>query len=472
MTGTEAMKRSDRLHPQAGLALLSLIVAFVAMGSLAAVVVGLTGSSDLSVVSSNQGMNAYYLAEAGYRYAAARYVTTQNENGNDSADDEKAAFLENDLDRKTFSMPGGQGSFVVEVFPYWLTSPSTQVNTPTLTVKFPGQVPPGFAFPKNGSLKRGDEAGVGFVDYNLTPTQTGNQFVFNVKGPPLPLVEAGDPFYLVLSPKKKQDLTYGGTLDLSADSAALVPPKNGMIQIGADPRLFLYQQAVFDVTPDVITLSGISEQRSGSFSKFDVKTSDPVVFKKSLRLSSTGLVGGGAYRANRTVDFHVPVHDGLIDATDEYDMTDKKDVEENFTWDKDEVDVKVEELNVAGGGKATFTVMNKIKTLTGNFRYAQIWFDKADKINTNWLANGHYLNYDVQVKMGTGNEMEYGALGLNFRAQQREHRPGGQPRDLLHEVPPADAGVRGGRPAAHHGLHPGDRGNQRGHCHGSRRADA
>lgn len=417
---SRTMTRSGRriLCGQAGLALAGLIVAFLLMAALAAVVVSLSSTTEMTVVSGNQGLNAYYLAEAGYRYASGRYLMTQNENDDSSADDDKAAFLENELDGKTFTLPENKGSFTVSVYPYWLISPAKQINASRVTFKFPGQVPPGFAFPPDGTLRRGNDPGAGLMPYQGVPAQNGNRFEFVLKKP-VPLIEYGDPAYLVLYPTKKQRIEDQGDLRLSATGASSVPPKNGMIQVGNDPTHYRYRQAVFDETKGVLSLKGIYDPLAqGPFSAFKVKKNTEVVFKKFIRLTSVGRVGTGPLGASRTVDYYIPIQDGLQDPRpDEYSLTEMKDVKKNFTWDNKELNVAVHKLRVAGGGKATFTVMNKLKKEKDGYKQGNIWFDRKDKIDQNWRSNQHYLGYDVQVKMGTGNKLRYAALGLSFRVK-------------------------------------------------------
>ncbi|NCC26441.1 MAG: hypothetical protein EOM25_14775, partial [Deltaproteobacteria bacterium] len=141
----------DRRHSSdSGSALVAIIITMVVISALTVAVVSLNSSGVMNTVTFNHNKNAYYLAESGYRYAAAVYLNTENDDSGGSADDEKASALARQIDGTTYTLPGGR--FELSAFPYWLVPNARYTRGQTATLNFPGTIPPSFSIPSSGTM--------------------------------------------------------------------------------------------------------------------------------------------------------------------------------------------------------------------------------------------------------------------------------------------------------------------------------
>src|ERR1035437_6154807 len=87
-------RSQGKLYQQSGGSILvNIIIIIVIFASIISAVVYMSSSSLRQAVSSNQGANAWTMAEAGYRFLSINYMKTANSSGNATADYDKAVFL-------------------------------------------------------------------------------------------------------------------------------------------------------------------------------------------------------------------------------------------------------------------------------------------------------------------------------------------------------------------------------------------
>jgi len=418
---------------------MGLVFTFILLGGLMTGVVSLISTGGMEVVPVNAGDNARNLAESGYRYAAAQYLNTEDLNSLNNADDEKAWFLEEMVDGTTYVMPEQMGTIDLTVHPYWFILSGDHGVTNSVRLRFPGTKKANFTFPNSGVIKRGEEVGSGFVSFTaVTPVTGSDDYQFTLSSS-IPSLEDGTAFHFVLNPNANQSIQNGSNLVLAAPTGShFVPPKNGLIEIGAGEQLnyvgeeelanyYTYRSAVFGQPgAGQLTLYGLSwQQKMSSVNPetdvMSLRSDSRVVFKKFINMVSRGTVGSGEYVAVKNINFYTPIQDSLPDPPpDVFSLTTVEDFA-HFYWDSANIDLHIQELNISGGSRGLFTVMDRIKNYTsdsdGWFKQGEVWFNNTSKINNNWETNEHLLNYDLQTKVGVGKYLENGAVGISFRGR-------------------------------------------------------
>ena len=406
---------------QTGALLITLAVTMLILSAFSIAVVSFTSTDTSQSVVENRGLNAYYLAEAGYRIAGNLYLKERNEedfsSDKQSADDDKAVALRDKIDGYRFELPDNQGNFRLEAFPYWLIKLNDQIQ-------FPGQVPPKFKFPVTGFLKVGEEYGTASIFEYQAGALSGNTISFTPKGTNLPNIVNGNRVYTTLKALKGAVLP-GTDLDISNPSGltGIIPEKNGMVNVESTPLKrysFTYDWAEYKGT--VITLHSLKKAPDSDYvgTSVNINANDHVVFKKFLLLRSTGSIGNddkALNSAERSVNFYTPITDSFLEG--EPTVIKLQSAEDIKQWNTSEfksTDLKVATLGVSGGGTNTYVNFYAVKTYdTNRYGYGSICLNKPSDFNQKWLLNQRKLGYDVQVKVATGNFMMQGALGLTLR---------------------------------------------------------
>ena len=131
-----------------GSTLITLIVIMVIFAVLAAAIYSLTSSSMFGQINTLSTTKATYIAKSGYNYLASQYKHVSP--ATEVARNQK---LE-DLHNKTFTLLNNEGSFHLNVKPYYLVSQDTltidNTNNLRLRVKFPADV--SYAIPNSGTM--------------------------------------------------------------------------------------------------------------------------------------------------------------------------------------------------------------------------------------------------------------------------------------------------------------------------------
>ncbi len=367
------MKSQCKLYMHSGGSMmLNIIIIIVIFASILSAIVYMSSSSLRQALSSNQSANAWNMAEAGYRFLSTNYINTTDINGTGSADDDKAAFLSN-INGRTYVIPNS-GSFTLTVQPYWFYNTAATATGNKISVNLPGTTPTGFTMPGSGQIKLGDIPGAGIINYT-SGSYTSSTGVFSCTLASNATLNKGDSVYLVLNPNASQTLTQATghntlTLNLNTFSATAFPPKDGLIQIGSETRLYRYSLAT--VSGSVLTLTNLRHSDNSTFST-PVTTATTVTFKKYLMLQSRGQAGP----EQRTLSFSEAILDSVASApVTTISLNTASDLNNNFSRSSSISAYETATLQTSGGGSAVFAIMDSI-TITGTYSCGSFWYSNT-----------------------------------------------------------------------------------------------
>jgi hypothetical protein len=425
--------------------MVNIIIIIVIFASILSAVVYMSSSSLRQAVSSNQGANAWNMAEAGYRFLSINYLKTTDGTylpANGTADDDKAYFLQSVVNGRTYVIPNN-GSFTLTVQPYWFYNATATGTITNVSVQLPGTTPNNFtSMPATGQIKLLDSHGVeGLTSYtfgsfnSLTGvfTCTISPYPLSPSPPPPAPPYSGYSVYLVLNPKVNQALTQAPgnntlTLDLNtfSASAAAFPAKDGLIEIGSTEfpsgETKLYRYSTAKAVGTVLTLYGLRHSDNSAFSIHVTTTpASTITFKKYLMAQSIGKVGS----EQRTLSFSQAILDSFPPTSLVTTLGTAAELTGNFSRSSSIGGYEVANLQTSGGGYAYFSIIDSLATTgTGASAYncGAFWYSNTSLINKVWapppVGSGIYLlSYDVQVKPATGNALTAGTIGLAIRAK-------------------------------------------------------
>ena len=121
-----------------------IIVAMVVIAVIGAGLYTLTTTSALNQAEAQKAAKAYYISESCIRIAASEYKAAATSTDKNS---KLVSLHDNDITdtTHTFTMPNNQGSCSLQIYPYWFYAPTTTtypINTTSITLYLPGDVPP------------------------------------------------------------------------------------------------------------------------------------------------------------------------------------------------------------------------------------------------------------------------------------------------------------------------------------------
>jgi hypothetical protein len=413
-----------------GSILLTIVVAMVLIGALGVAVVALNSTGMFNLVTYNSNQNAYYIAESGLRYAATLYKNTDNAPGGDeddkNADDDKRDVLENLLDDCTYTMPDGKGQFSLDVKSYWMYAKTGSSSGGNATFYFSGGLPDDFDFPSSGILVRFDQN-----NESCTPLDYSNAVLdaatSSLQCTVTSNIDEGDMLYLALPVATNQTIRPGGDITLLLKEpletgTMCVPPRNGYFRIlqgntinDLESTFLFYEKALLE--GKTLTLKNIFDRKHTQFQEIAIGegSDSKIIFKKNLVLESTGQIGSQSFGSSRTLRFAVPVSDSFKGELPEViTFKTERDLRDNFYADSG-VGMEVDTY-ITAGGRSLFATMTSIPVENGE-KFGTFRLRKEDRIQQAWEENGHLLDYDVQVKLSNGRDLEYGGEGLSVRMQ-------------------------------------------------------
>lgn len=406
-----------RLPHDAGISLVLLIAIIVALGALVSGVVSFLATSGMDTAISNLGDKVYYSSESGIRYLAAQYKNTGDVNGNGFADDDKANVLIA-LDGSTVNLPNNLGSFALDVYPYWFISTAGYAGAASITVRFPGTMPAGYAFPSSGVIEVEDNS-----PHTYTAVNSANApLVTFTLSTPVTLA-AGKSVYMTLPPTGSQSVSAGGSLTLSAASGSIFPDRLGQIQV--NDRVVTYERATY--SNGVLTLSNLSGAVSAG-------AGDRVVLKKNAMVGSQGQAGGGLVSTSSLTEFNLTFADDEPPGTGIDEKQNAQTTEMNsldgFTDPTPGGGFRTATYSSGDGATETYVVTKEVgqapdpesacSPQAAKIRYATLFWNKNALLATAWqnATSNHLLSYDVQVKNAWGYLLQYGTGGVSFRLHE------------------------------------------------------
>ena len=376
---------------RSGNVLVGLIVTMLIFAVLGAGMVSITGTTATSEVAANSAVQAYYLAEAGFRYAASQYLNAVDANGRYDSKDEKNQTLETLHGAGPFNLNGGANQFDLKVYPYYLAlSNNFPLAATFIDTKFCGAQPDGFLLPPLGGSPGSAVAAFRIGDvtyyYNSYNSGTGRFSSFN------PLLTGNEyqngTVKLVGFPNGGATINRGDDLTLRAGE--FFPPKQGKIQIAGIS--YGYENRNGNVLENITEANNPDQ----SFS-VTVNGSTEVVVEPFVIVASTGIVGTGDLSATRKISYNTPLPEApkLVEMTDYTDPFDNAD-----NWSP-----------TLGGFSAQAKPGEPGDTVLGVDSIASGLGTDAARIAFNWNTTkiqfpsahrlaGRYLSYDSQVKLG------------------------------------------------------------------------
>ncbi|MDY0163065.1 immune inhibitor A domain-containing protein [Desulfobotulus sp.] len=410
-----------------GSILIGLIVTLTLLASLSAGVLVLTNSSTFTPVSGQGARQAYYLAEAGYRFGAMMYLSQTTEAAKDA--------ILNDLHGKTLAM-GSTGSFTLSLSSYFFrTASAASANSRSLSVRTYGAWPADLVLPTNGRVQVVSNDGsevYGLFNYTAVTESAGTR-ILTLQGNH-PDIPQGINVFPVVTLATEQTLQEGGTLVLSSGMGAYFSQRNGLLI--AAGRTIGYTQKNGD------TLTGLRDPYKSSdpnyVSPFGqvLPSGSDIIPGKFIFYESTGFMGDGAFAARRTVRYHVPI--GYLSSLTQGQHVkwhDRMNTPENWltpstasssglgNWLTAVMGDAVTGFSFASeGGDQAMRMGSASSSRLYNLAYASInpgsTAGGVPNLAWSWWYNDKKLNYDAQVKLKITDGAPYYASGISFRADK------------------------------------------------------
>jgi len=369
-----------------GAILIGLIVTMVFMSFLGAAMISQTATGELSFFSKNSSHQAYYLAESGYRYAAAKM-----KHGTD---------MDVLHEHGTYTV-GDKGSFLLEFKPY-IFDVTDGIGSTELISEVPFGIAPALpvsAGPGNFLyLKTGSQTEP-FNTIAIDPYPNGDIVRFG-KDSGIWSGEKGERVRFAVK-SNGDSLFEGGDLNLQPTSpAAAFPLHNGRIL--TDNKIYQYKKR------EASKLSGITMADNKAWETPSLSDGSDIVLLDFIELVSTGTTGEGTALTSRRIVYSIPVYGALqTEFHDPFD--DKSHWEETSTLGSHSIAsvsgdnvLKVENTGSVGNYEKSVIILNPSTT--------NIDFSRAH------LSAGNFLSYDAQVKTGFDPEIPaHYMAGISFR---------------------------------------------------------
>ena len=421
LTGLNAKMSSSSgkaFRNERGNVLVGLVVILLLFAALGTGIMSLIGTSSTSQVTGNTAVRAYYIAESGFRYAASRYLNTNDTNNRYKSQDEKNQVLE-DLHDDLFTLGGGDdGQFRLKVFPYFLTANgNSSVGSSGVSTQFSGGMPEGFTLPASGvnaRVKIGDVV----YPYNSYNDSTGQ---LNLSSPLEETVYDNAVVKLLGLPTGSATVTRNG--DLTLADGGFFPKVQGRININGVSYGYISRDG------NILQNVTMAQDPEESFS-ISVDTSTEVVLEPFVRVHSIGMVGQGELAAAREVVYNVPLPDR---STEKVEFLD--DFNDLSNWSSPTYG----SFAIENRGGENVLAVTAVEPGFGVLKAGLIAFNWTTNKVVNFAYShrvaGYYLSYDNQVKIGFDStpfpETGYGpegspipkhyAAGLAFRLDENEN---------------------------------------------------
>lgn len=407
-----------------GAALLMVVFTLMALGAVGAAMSTMTSTPRMEQPQATPARQAFYAAEAGVRLATAKY--------NDTPSSGDRTSVLGDMDGKTFVLDSGTNEkFTMNVFSYGyrVISTNNTVSPKTITAKAVQNIPTTnledpsasrISFPVDSKISIQDEIGNDYpvtlaAEADVTDGGTGADTIkFYVSGD-LPPASAGLDFVNIAYDSDSSPSLNGDTVSGLPPGLANFPPHNGRIGFQGSSKAYTYRTRTVNQN-GTVTLEGV-EVDGGSFSISDFRNTT-IVLRKTFAFQSIGAIGTGDDAATKTVVYYdAPKDDGSTIDPD-------ADVEGPTITMEDLDDFKTPDLKVNG---SKVLRIGSYQSHQGSHVYyaalhSQNGWDLGEHVARldlnnfeNQWVDDERLSYDIQIKLGTGYLLPFGALGLCIR---------------------------------------------------------
>jgi hypothetical protein len=289
---------------ETGSVIITILVMMVIL-SLGVGVVLMFSTSTLQQAEHNIELKARHLADAGFRYAAGEYV---------SAGDLSAKFARLEaLHNETVSLLNNDGTFTIQVYPFWFISQSDYTNATRIALKVPGKFPDNFqsALPSSGVVKIVDD----FYGYTSGIAAVGsgnNPDTFTITLDKGVTILKDTSVHLVFAPETTQTVMENGDLTIDQDNGLLniFPRRNGLFEIFEDETQESGTYRYRERKTGSVILSDITPVEDNEL-PLVITPSSRIVLKKQALIETTGNLGTGNIASNRGLSLNVYLSDEL-----------------------------------------------------------------------------------------------------------------------------------------------------------------
>ena len=371
-----------------GTIIFGLIVTMALFSTIGAAMLSLTSTSTFSQVSQNSSANALYLAESGFRYLYSQYLDETGETARDN--------LLEDMHDTTYNLSGNDGSFHIDVYPFYFKTTSDSAGPNDLVTKVPGGFSPDITFPSSGIRRL--KVGSDFFDYtsaavagqNVTFTMAATMPFFSTDTDVLPVAE---------SINVSQTVNNNGDFSLKAGTGNLFPALNGTVEI--DNKVYTYKKREGN------QLTGVKDPLNPDMGSFTVNANTNIILTKFIKLHSTGIYGTGNFEAKKTIKYNLP-----LPYTPQGEKKEFHDTFEN----KDHWEESATGLHAIVDEVLKVTATDQIGVDDVGSSVSFKWSSTDIDLDSSHKFAGNYLSYDAQVKTGFDPLIpENYMAGLSFR---------------------------------------------------------
>lgn len=391
---------------QSGSVLVGLLITLVLVSSLGAAMLSQTSTGFFDLGFENSSARAYYLAESGYRYAAAKL--------------QHGADMDSLHSHGAYSL-GAQGSFTL-VFKTHIFDITGGDGTPQLVTEVPfGDAPslPSEAGTGNSFYMKIDNNTESFdsISIDASPDDHIVRFTKNTGNWNAP---SGKRIQLLV--KSNGDaLSEGGDLNLQSTSPAdTFPLYNGRIVV--DNKTYQYKKR------ETNKLVGVTRVDDSSWVSPSLYDGAEILLQNFMELHSTGTFGGGTTMTSREIVYSIPLAGSQqVEYHDSFD--------DRSHWSDTSL-LGTHGIESIGGDN----VLKVTGTDTGPAPKSSLisfeWESTNIKFNRAHSSAGNFLSYDAQVKVGfdTTTTPEWGfdpapipkyfAAGISFRLDNNQNSYG------------------------------------------------
>jgi len=400
--------------------LIGLIITMVVMAILAAAMLPMFSSSYLNQVYGDQGRKSYFLAEAGFSYAAFQFRDASTQSAKET--------VISSMNNVTYSL-GNAGSFTLKFYPYWFKTQTAAAGS-TLVTSSAGYVPTEYSSLSAGYVRVGTDSS-GYSYYSYT-SATGSDSNLTFYGGAFPAIAANmDVQPVVISANGSTTVTSGSDITINSVGANALPVLNGTFSIDPVPSgitsglSFKYERRVGSTLKN-ITLADATK----TWKNFTASTGSYIVLDKFLRIYSTGTIG----TASRQVIYNVPIGWLTGGSWKKVQYLNKGTLTDLLTSSSQSMgtySASSGAIAVSGvvdpTGMSSSTLGSWITSVVKSFLTALSalstpgvwgvvgwdWTSTNTNLAQAWLDAGGCLSYDIQVKMK--NTLPYFMTGIGFK---------------------------------------------------------
>ncbi len=288
--------------------ILITVLAMLVLISLGVGIVMMFSTSSLQRSEYNIKLRATNLAQAGFRYAAGEYISAGNLS-------DKFDRLET-LNGEQVTLLNDDGSFQLNVRPYWFVTRSDVSNTTILPLRLLGNFPDDFqsALPAAGTVKINDD----FYDFSNSTSTLGTELnpdLLSITLDRSVTLPRNTSVQLAFSPQPSpsQTINLNETITMSDPNQEwlnLFPRRNGLIEIFKDRTQSLGIYKYKERRTGSVLLTGITPIEDDQL-PLTINNASFIVVKKQALISSTGSLGSGDIAADMGLGLNVFLTDEI-----------------------------------------------------------------------------------------------------------------------------------------------------------------